>query len=208
MAAAHQVGAGDLAIRFSDRVHLALVLEPDVSRETSQLMFLLAQAAATEALAAIAPPETDIVHRWTGEVVVNGAIVGSVSGHIAPPAAEDDIPDWLVLGVRLELRPKRGAEPGHQPDRSSLVEEWGDIDTVDLVEAIARHWMGWLHRWEADGWARAAKEWNMRRAPNQRIAHGHGFGTLVGTDEIGNALIDVEGTIQSVPLATRWDVGA
>ena len=194
------LGAGDFLVRWNDAIAIALVLEPDVSRETCYSMFPLAEVAIGEALAAIAPPETQVQQTWMGELVVNGAIVGAVEG-IIENAQESS---WLVVGCRINHAPTQRANPGDDPTRSTLADELGPLDPVDLVEAIARHWTAWLHRWETEGWSRVAREWANRAVPEQTVEHEYGADRLLGTDDGGNAIVQTERGPITVPLASRW----
>ena len=202
-AAGNRAGAGDMFTRIDSRIAMALVLEPDVSRETSHQMLLVAQVAAGEAIAALAPPETEVTHRWDGALVVNGATVGSVGGRCA--ANDRGSPEWLAVGVRLDCEP-RERDPGHDPGRSALVDELGPLDATEIAEAIARHWMAWLHDWESAGWPAVARAWDGRAMPGQSIAlPGGRDGALLGLDEGGSALVrGANGTVV-VPLASLWD---
>ena len=165
-------------------------------------MLPLAQVAVGEALAALAPPETDVAHRWDGAILINGAVVGTVRGRM-PPGTDGDVPAWLAIGVRLALPPD-GVDPGRHPDRSTLTDELGPLEANDLIEAVARHWTMWLYRWETEGWASVAREWDGRSAPDQRIPTDAGDAMLLGLDEGGNAVVSSAHGARIVPLSLRW----
>ena len=47
--------------------------------------------------------------------------------------------------------------------RTTLAEEGcGDIQTVDLLEAFARHFLAWIHRWQEDGVGPVQQAWLAR----------------------------------------------
>ena len=203
-AAGNRAGAGDMFTRIDERIEMALVLEPDVSRETAYQMLPVAQVAAGEAIAALAPPETEVTHRWGGALVVNGADVGTVRGRCAANDRNGS-PEWLAVGIRLDCAP-RERDPGRDPGRSTLVDELGPLDATEIVEAIARHWMAWLHDWESAGWPGVARAWDGRAVPGQGVRlPGGGDGALLGLDEGGNAIVRGADGATLAPLASLWD---
>lgn len=191
-----------------ERWSLALVLEPEVGATRSAAMLPLAQVALVEALAGLAPAGTEVRARWTGEIVVNGAGCGAVSGIMAD-AATDGVPDWLVLALAVPLTAR--GDPGDSPDRTALRDEVGPVDPVELTEAVARHALAWLHRWEADGLVALARAWMQVAADVGAPIEARGGavrGRFLGLDDEGGALVATEGGTGTgtvaLPLLDLW----
>ena len=195
--------AGALLHRATgERLALALVLEPEVPREACASMLLVAQIAASEALALVGPPETETAHRWGGELLVNGAHCGMVEGALPAANEADAPPDWLAVAVTL-ARAARD-DPGLEADTTSLDEELGAHEPDALIETIARHWMLWLHRWDTEGFAPVAREWEKRSADR---AATHAGGAYLGLSDVGDLLLAGEGgAAVAASLLDRWRV--
>lgn len=194
-AMATEAGAGDLFwSRDTDRVALALVLEPDVPRERCQEMMFLMMVAFGDAFGATAPPEVGLHFTWPQGILVNGAQAGRARLRL-PPAGEEP-PPWLVVGLEVTIRPdERGPEGGEAPDRTTLWDEGcGELDRTRLIESAARHALSWLHRWEEDGFAAIHADWLGRSEEQGKVvmietAHGRRNGTFLGLDDVGNLLL-------------------
>lgn len=199
--------AGALLHRVTDRrIALALVMEPEVPRERCAAMLLVAQLAASEALAALGPPETESAHRWSGELLVNGAGCGRVEGtmpsEVRGEGGGESPPDWLAVSVTL-LR-ALDDDPGLDPDRTSVNEELGVVDPEALIETVARHWMLWLHRWDTEGMAPVARAWEKRSADRMAPLAG---GAYLGLSEAGDLLLAGEGgATATASLLGQWRV--
>ena len=101
--------------------------------------------------------------RWPGTALVNGGECGSVRLAAPPGAAEDAVPDWLVVGMELRLAFPTGYEPGHAPDTTALAEEgFEGVGPADLTAAWARHLMAGLDEWQARGPQRVAERFLAR----------------------------------------------
>jgi biotin-(acetyl-CoA carboxylase) ligase len=149
-----------------DKVDLAVVLMPELPRAACPLTAILGLAALGDALAAVAPPNAPLTFGWPDRMLVDGATAGGVRLALAPGA----VPDWLVLGVRLDVTAPMSAEadPGHDLARTWLHEEgFGDVAVEDVVDAFARHFQSWVDRWSEDGFAPAIARWRQdaREAP-------------------------------------------
>jgi biotin-(acetyl-CoA carboxylase) ligase len=157
-------GAGTLVwVRAYARVEAAVVLEPEMPLGPARLAFHAAANALADALSALAPPEAGVALRWPGTAVVNLGECGSVRLASPPGAAEDAVPDWLVVGMELRLAFPAGHETGHTPDRTSLEEEGFDgIGPAELTAAWARHLMAGLDEWQARGPQRVAERYLAR----------------------------------------------
>ena len=182
--------AGAFVYRVTDRrIAFALVLEPTVGRAEAAAMRLLAQLAATEALAHEAPPETEVRHDWRGTISINGADAGEAVGVMGPGEPSD----WLAVGATL--RADARLEPGIDPGRTSLAEEFGPVDATAILNAIGRQLTLWLHRWEGEGFAPIARAWLSRQVEG---------GRAVSLDDEGNALVRSDDGVRQLPLLGQW----
>jgi biotin-(acetyl-CoA carboxylase) ligase len=173
----------------TDRLALALLLEPDRPRAaTLETLYVLANAAA-DTLAAHLPPLLPVGLGWPGRLLVDGAEVGRLRLAVADGVTEAP-PAWLVLG--LELRLAAGPEePGRDPGRAALEEIAGDVPgSVELAESLSRHFLSWLERLEQEGPGPLRAAWNARchergRATRLTLDGHEASGTLVGLDGTG-----------------------
>lgn len=156
-----RLGAADLVwARNTSRIELALVLEPDVSRISALQMVPLFELAVIEAVGALMPARTSVLLRWPLDLLVNAGVAGRFR-FAAAPCSEDSVPDWLVVGVEIELdgNPQVG-EPGHARDRTSLSEEGAGVKTrSDFLEVISAYALSWINSWQDGGHAAFADNW-------------------------------------------------
>ena len=69
------------------------------------------------------------------------------------------VPDWLCVGLELDLWPA-SENMGETPNETALYAEGcSEVDASTLLEAWARHTLNWLTRWEADGARTVHNEW-------------------------------------------------
>jgi biotin-(acetyl-CoA carboxylase) ligase len=176
VALAHEHGAGTLAwVRSAARVEAAVVLEPEMPLAAARPALYAAVSALADALAAFGPPEVPLTFRWPGRVFVNGGEVGQVRLAWPAGAAEDAVPDWLVVAVEARVSFPRGWEPGHGLHQTALLEEGWDVEEVsaaELTAAWARHLMAGLAEWQrADalsGFRRLAERYLARFDPAEK----------------------------------------
>ncbi len=172
--------AGLIIYRISqDHLRAALVLAPEQPLGAAMAALPACALGMQNALGALAPPEVALFLGWDGALWVNGAR----AGRMRVAAATDDaaaVPDWLVIGLEVQLLPRGEGEGGLDPTRTSLIEEGcGDVVPLRLLESWARHSLVWLNRLE-DGERRALHdEWR---------ALAHGLGKMV-TLELGDETI-------------------
>jgi BirA family biotin operon repressor/biotin-[acetyl-CoA-carboxylase] ligase len=188
--------AGDLFWSCDpDQIAYAVVLEPDVARERAQEMLFVAMTAMADAIGAISPPELGITWTWPTVIHANGARVGLAQMALSSGDDEAGAPDWMVIGIRLALKPAEGVEPGKTPDRTTLWDEGAvDIDTATALESLSRHFLTWVHRWEGDGFKPVHEAWlfrcdGYRKTVEVQTDKGSLAGTFAGLDETGNLLL-------------------
>jgi BirA family biotin operon repressor/biotin-[acetyl-CoA-carboxylase] ligase len=162
LALAPEHGAGSLAwVRSSARIEAAVVLEPEMPLAAARAALYAAASALADALAAFGPPEVPMTFRWPGTLLINGGQVGGVRIAWPEKAAEDAVPDWLVVGVEARVSFPRGWEPGHGLHQTALIEEGWDpeeISAAELTAAWARHLMAGLAEWQRPGGFRRLAE--------------------------------------------------
>lgn len=184
-----RLGAGDLCwADAAGAAELALVLEPEVARDTALQMVPLMAVAACDALAHSGPPNIAIGLRWPATFLANGAEVGALSVTLPEGTAADAVPDWMVLSVRmaLDLPEVLRAAPGKAKEITALHEEGaGDVTAPELVGAISRHFLAWLDGWQHEGFGPVAVALFGRLGPGAMV----GDAALTGIDEGGAAVL-------------------
>ena len=197
-----KLGAGD--ILWSENPHtldFALVLEPEVTVERCSEMLLAAMVAFGDAAGAICPPEVSVQYQWPSTILMNGARVGEAKLDISEDL-QDGIPDWMVLGLIVHIKPERWVEdPGKQAHQTTMWDEGcGNISQSELLESVSRHLVNWIHTWSEDGFKPVYDQWWGRVFDESRLASVFEDNELMGLDENGNALIKSgeETTILSV----------
>ncbi|WP_457650575.1 DUF4444 domain-containing protein [Profundibacter sp.] len=194
----------------ADRLRAAIVFAPEVPLEQAMSVFCTCGIGFQNALGALAPPEVAVHLGWTGELRVNGGVAGTLRAAASTndPAAE---PDWLVIGLTVDLIPPSEDDPGNQPDSTALyLEGCGDVSPIRLLESWARHTLVWINRLMEDGNQALHAEW-------RGLVHGMGedvtidyngqtlTGTFLGVDEDFGMLIRDGETTHLVPLSSRLE---
>jgi biotin-(acetyl-CoA carboxylase) ligase len=189
-----RLGAGDLV--WADdpgTLQFALVLEPETGRERCQEMLFTAMVAVGDSIGALGPPEIAVTYQWPSVILLNEARVGYADLEISE-SEQDGMPDWMILSLRLALRPKPGQpEPGSEANITTLWDEGcGGLTRTMLLESISRHIVNLIHSWSEDGFKSIHSQW-WGRLSKAGLAEGAAPDvtdiTLIGLDESGNALI-------------------
>jgi BirA family biotin operon repressor/biotin-[acetyl-CoA-carboxylase] ligase len=146
-----------------DRLEAAIVREPEAGRDATLLAHLVLMTALGDALGALLPPGKPVGLHWPDRISLDGGTIGHVACRIAPGAG-DVVPPWLVLATTIQIAARPGDyEPVGELEPTSLQEEGaGDIDGIRLLEALSRHLLLWMHRWQEEGFAPVAQSWNAR----------------------------------------------
>ena len=192
-------GAGDIYwARNVNHMEFALILEPEVSRGRCPEMLYLGMVAFSDALGSIAPPEVAVTFLWPNIILVNGAVVGTANLQISD-AANAEIPDWMVFGMKVAIKPQSGAaEPGEHLDTTCLhLEGCGDLDRTRLTESTTRHLVNWIYTWSEDGFKPVHLEWTGRYHRESKMgalqeavkSREPLAGTWIMLDEWGNAIV-------------------
>ncbi|WP_099827295.1 biotin/lipoate--protein ligase family protein [Oceaniglobus indicus] len=187
----------DLAL---ERLRAALVLAPDVPLARAMTMLPLCAVGFQNALGALAPPEVSVHLDWDGGLRVNGGRAGAL--RIAAATRDPDaVPDWLVIGLTLDLWPGPH-EGGETPDTTALYAE-GCVDVAPdiLIEAWIRHTLVWLNRWEDEGNAPLHREWaGFAHVIGAGIDVAGEHGTFTGLDENFALLLKQGDATRAIPL--------
>ncbi len=196
-AAAGKAQAGDFYWGPSKRnLECALVLEPETHTIQSLQMLPTAMVAFGDSFGALAPPEIGVFYRWPQSFVLNDAIIGLAQVALPAGVGDDDIPDWLVVGIQIALRGNpNDMNPGENLDQTNLFEEGvGDLSPKRLLESVSRHLLVWIHTWNDEGFRPVHENWVGRaegRGEEISVQHdGHTYqGTFLNLDDDGNLLL-------------------
>ena len=191
-----------------DRLQAALVFAPEVPLKEAAIMLPLCGVGFQNALGALAPPEVAVHLEWGGTIRVNGGRCGALRMAASPadPARE---PDWLVIGLTLDLWPA-GEETGLTPDVTALFTEGcADVEAPLLLEAWVRHTLVWINRWLEDGARPIHSEWSgIVHGLKSDVSIAGETGVFIGVDEgfgmllkssVGTTIIPLTALLEEVP---------
>jgi biotin-(acetyl-CoA carboxylase) ligase len=173
-------GAGTLVwVRSAARVEAAVTLEPDEPLAAARGALFAAVNAFCDALGAYGPPDVPVTIAWPDRIRVNGGEVGRARLAWAEDAAEDAVPDWLIVGIEARLIFPQGWQPGHGREQTALAEEgWSETEMSgpELTATWARHLMAGLAEWQrpgiGGGFSRVAQKYLARLEPVPGMAEG------------------------------------
>ncbi len=179
-AIAGEEGAGTLVwTRRFDLVEVAVVLEPEEPLATARRALFAGMNAAGDALAAVCPPEKPIVFAWPDTILFDGGLIGGMRLGWPKGAAEDAVPEWLVLGLMMRLM--MSSAPARR-DRTSLEAEGFEmLEPRELIGSFARHLMVHFDNWRERTFAPVGADYLARLSPEK--------GTRRGIDANGDLLI-------------------
>ncbi len=184
----------------SDELRAAIVLAPEVPLAAAAIMLPVCGVGFQNALGAIGPPEVSVHLGWHGAIYVNGGRCGGLlmAASHTDPAAE---PDWLVIGLTLQLWPKSD-DMGLTPDETALYAEGcAEVDAVTLLEAWVRHTLVGINTWSDDGTQTLLREWNgLAHGKGKAITVGNQTGTFLGVDENLCLLLKTDTETVLIPL--------
>jgi BirA family biotin operon repressor/biotin-[acetyl-CoA-carboxylase] ligase len=189
-------------------LYLSLVLRPDCAPvEASQLGFIAALGAGG-GLAEVMPPMLELRYKWPNDILINRRKVAGIL--LETESAASNRLDWLVLGLGINVsqRPPETSFPA-----TSLREE-GDTDsTVEAVlEAFARHFLSWVNRWLADGFAPVRAAWRasaigLGEPIRVRLPHQELDGVFEDIDADGALLLRASGTVRRITAGDVFFAG-
>ncbi|MEM1428948.1 MAG: DUF4444 domain-containing protein [Pseudomonadota bacterium] len=196
----------------ASHLRAAIVFAPEAPLRQAVAAMIVCGVGFQNALGALAPPEVAVHLDWDGGIRVNGASCGGLAVNASSRDAET-VPDWIVVGLTVPLKPKAGTDPGADPERTWLSEE-GCVEVAPetLLEAWARHTLLWVNRWLDEGARPLHAVW-------RGLAHGRGepatftiagrteAGTFVGVDEDFGLLLRTGQETRLVPLTELLNKG-
>ncbi|MCF6316687.1 MAG: DUF4444 domain-containing protein [Marinosulfonomonas sp.] len=188
-----------------DRIRAAIVFAPETPLEQAMVAFIACGVGFQNAMGALAPPEVSVMLGWTGEIYVNGGRTGQLRVATSTDDPEKE-PNWLVVGLEIDLLPQGDGESGDHPNETCLMMEGcGDVSPIRLLEAWSRHTLVWLNDIENDApralhemWRGLAKgigedvELNIPDAPS---------GIFAGVDEHFGMLLKTGAETRLIPLS-------
>ncbi|MFD1193073.1 biotin/lipoate--protein ligase family protein [Seohaeicola saemankumensis] len=169
------------------RFDFAVVLEPDVPLIEARKAFVLGMLALGDALAAHCPPERAVSFGWPGEVRLDAGRLGGMRLHLPDGVAEDEVPDWMVLGVELIADRDNLTAPGSKPDSVSLKEE-DFTDPPAILESFAAYLMLNFDRMAHGGYEALALRYGERLAAGGTMAAAVDLRDADGLARLGEAL--------------------
>lgn len=189
-----------------DTLCAALVLAPETALEDAMAMVFAAALGFSDALGALGPPEVAVHLEWPGVIRVNGARCGRIRAAAATNDPEAT-PDWLVVGLEIDVALPEGAEPGADPDVTALREEGCvEVDPFQLLESWARHTLVWINEWLDGGIGRLHADWrgrahNLGEAVALSLNGVDRRGVFMGLDERGGMLLRRGAETALIPLS-------
>lgn len=192
--------AGDIYWAKNNRVlDCAIVLEPEVPFAQSLQMAYVVMVAFGDAFGALAEPEVGLYYHWPDKFIVNGAQVGHL--RIAAPVGltGDQVPDWMIFNLVIDVQGDEDVEPGDAPDQTTLLAEGcAEVTCIGLMESFCRHFLTWVHNWEEEGFRPVHDLWIGRaigsQGPAEFQANGKTYtGKLMGVDEASQLLLSEDG---------------
>lgn len=134
-----------------DQLRAAIVFAPEASLENAMSAFVACGVGFQNALGALAPPEVAVHLGWQGQIYINGGLAGRLRV-AASDTDPDAVPDWLVVGLEIDLLPPKDVEAGDNPNQTSLVMEGcGDVSPIKILESWSRYTLVWINETDTDG---------------------------------------------------------
>lgn len=188
-----------------EKLRAGMVFAPEVRLEEAMTVLPVCGLGFQAALGALAPPEVAVHLQWDGTIRVNGAVCGRMRVK-ASTTAPDEVPDWLVLGLELNMT-SDDRNPGRSPDTTCLSEEGcAEVTAGQLVESWVRHSLYWINRWLDEGPRPVHADWRALVPDLGKPLEIDGrTGTFAGVDENFGMLLSTGGDTVLIPLSTRLE---
>ncbi len=196
----------------ADKLRAAIVFAPEKPLDQAMVAMVICAVGFQNAMGALAPPEVAVHLGWNGAVYVNGG----KAGHLRVAASHgkaDQIPDWLVVGLDIDLIPPAEGEAGDDPDVTCLIMEGcGDVSPIRLLESWSRHTLVWINEVETDGPRALHEAWRgLVKDIGKDVSFTLGTtpvsGTFVGVDEAFGMLLRNGSETDLIPLRRLLDNG-
>ena len=195
-----------------DRIRAAIVFAPETPLEEAMPVLVACGVGFQNAMGALAPPEVGVHLGWQGEIYVNGGRAGRlrVAASTDDPSAE---PDWLVVGLELDLMPQSEGDTGDSPNETSLMMEGcGEISPIRLLESWSRHTLVWINEMQTDSIKGLHDQWrglaqDMGEEVSLTVGGEALSGTFVGVDEQFGMLLRSGEETRLIPLSSCLETG-
>lgn len=138
-------------------LYMSMVLRPRVSAGDSGQLSFLAAVALAQTVESFLPQGIDIALKWPNDLLITGRKAAGILLE-AESATPSSGPDWLVLGMGLNLR--------HAPDGAvALYDLAGTTIDVDAArDRLMGNVLSLYRRWQTDGFAPVRSAWLDRAA--------------------------------------------
>ncbi len=189
----------------AERFDAAVVLAPDTALGKAAEVLFCAALALGDAIAGLIPPGIDVEFAWPGFVRINARTAGMV-GLYAPAVDPNAVPDWVVLTLSVAIDDAPADMARDAAEVTTLAHEgcW-EITAVDLVGAVARHLLSWIHRWQVDGFPPVREAWAARAHRNDKnvsfdMGQDRIRGRFAGLGDDGVASIETVAGRREIPI--------
>lgn len=162
-------GAGTIVwTRRFDIAEFAIVLEPEEPLRLARRAIYICGNALGDALSVHSPPEYPITFDWPDAIRVDDALVGGLQ-MAWPRSAEDEVPDWLVVGIMIRTVVMRAAESGLQQLLGKLDEQGlEELSPATVIDGFSRYLLRAMDDWNTEGFSTVRRSW-LDRAANKAI---------------------------------------
>lgn len=171
----------------------AITLAPEVPLKESVSVIHAVMLSLADSLGALGPPELAVHFVWPSQLKINAARCGELQFK-ASTTQPDEIPEWLVIGLRVPFVRPESLEAGSDPSQTWLYEEGCiELTVPQIIESWSRHTLVWLNTFEDAGYQAIQDHW---RAKCDSIGSDITYpaeGTFVGTDGQGSLLLKRDG---------------
>ena len=170
-------------------LNASIILAPDIKLKEALGMILVNQMGIADSLGSLGPPELAIHFNWPNRIKVNGAYCGSTF-YQASTKLEDEVPEWLVLGISIPFLWNKSIESGNKPSETVLSEEGCSVLTPNsLLESWSRHTLVWMNRFLDDGLLPIHNAWCEKCEDIGKKINYPVEGDFIGLDENGNMIL-------------------
>ncbi len=173
---AAEEGAGTLVwVRRFDTIEVAVVLEPEQTLAEARCALYAGMNAAADALGTYCPPEKPIEFAWPDTIMLDGGIVGGCRLAAPTGVSQNEIPDWLVLGLNLRSVVEVTVDQTFERGTSLITEGFEMMDGNKIIESYSRHLMAAFDGWKASGLKSLADRYIARLQPAKGVRRGIDF---------------------------------
>ncbi len=186
------------------RMEIAVKLAPEVlANQAGQMLFAM-MIGLGDSIGALAPPEVAVTYQLPGYIMLNRGRAGLVRIVIDPTVAIGGVPDWMIVSAAIRLKADESDQQkwveSAEVEQTTMEEEGGGfISRTRFVEAVSRHFLVWINRWQDDGFQPLHDIWMQRLEPSMPVDfHGGEQAEWLGLDEDGCAIVKIDGKVKSI----------